>query len=630
MMQMMGFGGFGKKSRKTNVGAFYDKTLRNVQPTSTAKDEPIAEGPVRTSSSMAPAMNPAIVKAVPASDDEEDDSMKVGPPLPPGFAIPKLPSKPAVTAEKKKVATKVDDDDSDSSGDEEEEEDEHFIPCTHEIILNHGSKPITALAAEPSGNRFLSGGQDFDMKFWDFAGMDNSLQSFRQLTPCECHQMKSLKFSSTGENILVVAANSQAKVYDRDGYEVLECRKGDQYLNDMLRTRGHTTMLNDGCWHPAKKDEFLTCSNDGTVRAWSLEKEGKKCGLIRKCRDKAGRRTQPTCVCYGQVNGKMIVAGCNDGSIQLWDEKRKDRPNKVVRGAHMSGCAISSVEFSPDKVTFCTRGMDDTVKLWDVRNLKNDPIASACDLPNNFDVTNCTFSPNGKTLVTGVSTKKNEGKGKLMFMDSVNLEVISEIKVSDSSVIKAIWHERINQVFAATANGNIHVLYDVEKSVKGAKMCVVKRRKKINHTEVIVNHRIMTPYSLPLFREEPERSTKKQQEKDRRDHVKSHRPQPPLSTRGGAGGRLKAHGSTLASFVMRSIAKDKYDDSNPREAILRHADAAQSDPQWITHAYQDTQPETIFQTEDPDADEDPNSHIIVGSNKRPEEMDGPDSKRQKK
>ena len=52
----------------------------------------------------------------------------------------------------------------------------------------------------------------------------------------------------------------------------------------------------------------------------------------------------------------------------------------------MSGCAISSVEFSPDKVTFCTRGMDDTVKLWDVRNLKNDPIASACDLPNNFDV----------------------------------------------------------------------------------------------------------------------------------------------------------------------------------------------------------------------------------------------------
>ena len=53
----------------------------------------------------------------------------------------------------------------------------------------------------------------------------------------------------------------------------------------------------------------------------------------------------------------------------------------------------------------------------------------------------------------------------------------------------------------------------------------------------------------------------------------------------GAGGRLKAHGSTLASFVMKTIAKDKYDDTNPREAILRHAEAAKNDPKWVSHAY---------------------------------------------
>ena len=48
--------------------------------------------------------------------------------------------------------------------------------------------------------------------------------------------MINLQYSSTGENVLVVAANSQAKVYDRDGHEVLECVKGDQYLNDMYNT----------------------------------------------------------------------------------------------------------------------------------------------------------------------------------------------------------------------------------------------------------------------------------------------------------------------------------------------------------------------------------------------------------
>ena len=48
--------------------------------------------------------------------------------------------------------------------------------------------------------------------------------------------MINLQYSSTGENVLVVAANAQAKVYDRDGHEVLECVKGDQYLNDMYNT----------------------------------------------------------------------------------------------------------------------------------------------------------------------------------------------------------------------------------------------------------------------------------------------------------------------------------------------------------------------------------------------------------
>merc|ERR1712119_200467 len=100
--------------------------------------------------------------------------------------------------------------------------------------------------------------------------------------------------------------------------------------------------------------------------------------------------------------------------------------------------------------------------------------------------------------------------------------------------------------------------------------------------EMMVRRKVITPYSLPLYRED----------RERKDHVKSHRPQPPLASRGGAGGRIKAHGSTLASFVMKSIAKDKFDDSNPREAILRHADEAAAKPQYVSHAYKETQPHT--------------------------------------
>lgn len=53
----------------------------------------------------------------------------------------------------------------------------------------------------------------------------------------------------------------------------------------------------------------------------------------------------------------------------------------------------------------------------------------------------------------------------------------------------------------------------------------------------------------------------------------------------GRGGRVAAHGGTLSSFIVKNIALDKTDDSNPREAILRHAKAASEDPYWVAPAY---------------------------------------------
>lgn len=51
------------------------------------------------------------------------------------------------------------------------------------------------------------------------------------------HQIKSLQYSITGDVILVVSGNAQAKVLDRDGFNVMECVKGDQYIVDMANTK---------------------------------------------------------------------------------------------------------------------------------------------------------------------------------------------------------------------------------------------------------------------------------------------------------------------------------------------------------------------------------------------------------
>nr|XP_039262146.1 WD repeat-containing protein 70-like [Styela clava] len=573
MEEVMGFGGFGKKAKTFDLDALFEETRRNAQE--------------RSKKVLEERENPNEEKQDAQKEGSDDEF--IGPPIPSGIDS--------------QTTDNIEDDNSIQQGSSKAEghvdptddgENITVVPATHEITLTHGVKAVSALALDPAGARLVTGSYDFDVHLWDFAGMDNSLQSFRQFTPCECHQIKNIQYSSTGENVLIVAGNSQAKVYNRDGFEVLECIKGDQYLSDMYRTAGHNAMLNSGCWHPKVKSEFMTCSNDGTIRTWDVGSEGKKCKSVRKCKDKSGRRAIPTSCCYSR-DGKLLAAACNDGSIQLWDEKMKVHTSHILHGCHSHGTDTSSICFSYNQHSFCTRGGDDTVKMWDIRQFKR-PTAVAQNLENFFPMTDCVFSPNGKLVVTGISVRKGKGPGKLIFLDSDSLEILNEMEICDTSVVRCLWHPKLNQIMVGTGEGTAKVFYDPKRSVRGAKLCVVKRRQKTNHAEVFIRHKIITPYSLPMYREQRERSTKKQLEKARKDPVKSRKPQPPLSGP-GAGGRITAHGGTLSSYIMKNIAKNTADDSNPREAILRHAEAAVKNPKWVSHAYVDSQPTPIFEEE---------------------------------
>lgn len=87
--------------------------------------------------------------------------------------------------------------------------------------------------------------------------------------------------------------------------------------------------------------------------------------------------------------------------------------------------------------------------------------------------------------------------------------------------------------------------------------------------------------------------------KDRRDPIKSHRPELPLTGSTGAGGRLASHGSTLSSYIVKNIALQKVSavKEDPREALLKYAKVASEDPYWVSPAYKQTQPKQIFQSE---------------------------------
>ncbi|XP_053979244.1 gastrulation defective protein 1 homolog [Hylaeus anthracinus] len=589
LKQVMGITGFGKKAKAFDVQEMLEnitKTINSNKAAAVGKETKSLE-----------VIDNLLEDESESSDDngnqdntDNDDEDLIGPPIPTNHET----SEDAGKTSKSTNNDDSDEDDEESDTDETELKDK--IPCSHEVTMTHGTKAVTAIAADPSGARLASGSIDYDVCFWDFAGMDSSMRSFRTLQPCENHPIKCLQYSMTGDVILVISGSAQAKVLDRDGFEKCETVKGDQYITDMARTKGHTAGLNSGCWHPFTKEEYLTCSQDSTCRIWILYRPRGHKHLI-KCRAQNGVKTIPTTCGYSR-EGNVVACGCIDGSIQMWDHRKNFvNPSLIQRNAHSQGAEISSLSFSYLGQMLATRSCDDTLKLWDLRAFKS-PIFEAKDLYSRYDTTDCMFNPDDSILITGESLNKGQTTGRVLFYDTKTFDVVNEISVTNSHVIKTLWHPKLNQIFVGCGNGIVKVYYDSKKSLRGAKLCVVKSHLKQKHIEVMSTQQIITPHALPLFRQDRPKSVRKQLEKDRLDPVKSRRPDLPITS--GQGGRVASSGGTLSSYVIRNLGLSKRieDDQDPREAILKFAKVAEENPYWIAPAYKKTQPQTIFQTDE--------------------------------
>jgi len=142
------------------------------------------------------------------------------------------------------------------------------------------------------------------------------------------------------------------------------------------------------------------------VRVWNVN-EPTKTFLVGKCRSKRGQRIAVTSCAFNR-DGKRIVCGCIDGSIQIFNLSEKIiRPYKQLYGAHEPDHFITAVAFAHDGFRLVTRSTDSTMKDWDIRTFKT-PEHTLTNLPCFYETTDCVYSPDERWIVTGTSSSEKE------------------------------------------------------------------------------------------------------------------------------------------------------------------------------------------------------------------------------
>ncbi|KAI9646336.1 hypothetical protein NHQ30_005780 [Ciborinia camelliae] len=518
-----------------------------------------------------------------------------------------------------------DDDDEDSDTDGGSDDDDEF-PTSHELVLKTHDRAVTTTTLDPSGSRLITGSNDCTLKFHDFASMTpTTLRSFKSVDPnysktsanSETHPINHVEFNPhAGGTFLCISAHPQAKLMNRDGDIIGEFVKGDMYLRDMNNTKGHISEITTGTWSPMDKNICVTAGTDSTLRIWDVNvRRCQKEVIVHKSKASGSAgRTRMTAVVWGspaQGGNNLLVSAALDGSLVMWGGNGPyARPTAEIRDAHTPDTWTGGIDISPDGRMVVTRGGDNLIKLWDTRKFKT-PIVTVSHPSTSdvYSVTNIKYSPNGSNIITGSAS------GHLHILNSGNLKPDLVTPVTPGSpLITVQWHPKLNQIVTGSANSEVHVLYNPNTSVRGA-VDVMSRAPKKRHVDddpnfttdqstgmsgdsIVTPGGLMSNTSATSFsaRHPTLGLTASGRSRDPR------RPNLPLVT-------PFAKSQPDEKHINESITLSSMRDEDPREALLKYAELAKTDP-LFTNAWKNTQPTTQYAELSDEEDEGPDKKKV--------------------
>ena len=475
----------------------------------------------------------------------------------------------------------------------------NLLPLSHCVSIPHTiNKSLTSLDIDHSCNLLATSSFDGTLKIFDF----NSLT--RNPIPIHTidlgnegeYPISKISFSCTGGFILVCSNDCQAKILNRNGGVEITCIKGDNYLIDINNTHGHTYPLTDGKFHPNLKNIFITSSRDGTVRLWDVYSNihGFDSDIVNKSifKIKTERNKKfPVSSCNFNFDGKLIISGVDDGSIQIFSENKTRSPEIHIKNAHEKNSQICSVLFNNNNNNnFYSRCEDSTMKIWDIRKYEK-PIHIFEDLNCINTKIGIGLSNNNKIIFTGTSVMKNKNYSEIKFYDiENNYDLIENISFNMFSITDVLWQEKLNQIFIGSNDGYVRCFFDFDLSKNGVIQSVYKKNKIKEDEKVQYKMPIITPLKLPLF-EEKNFNRKTYLEKiyginENNNKFNLNKIEEGVESRQNIATSMTRH-------IMHNINKTIYNVEDSQKMLLKFKDK-KNEGIWVDKAYKNTQPENVI------------------------------------
>ncbi|KAK6914476.1 WD40 repeat [Dillenia turbinata] len=187
----------------------------------------------------------------------------------------------------------------------------------------------------------------------------------------------------------------------------------------------HSSFVNSCC--PSRRGPPLVVSgsDDGTAKLWDMRQRG----AIQTYPDKY----QITAVAFSDASDKIFTGGI-DNDVKVWDLRR----NEVTMTLQGHQDMITGMQLSPDGSYLLTNGMDCKLCIWDMRPYapQNRCVKILEGHQHNFEknLLKCSWSPDGSKVTAGSSDRM------VYIWDTTSRRILYKLPGHTGSVNESVFH----------------------------------------------------------------------------------------------------------------------------------------------------------------------------------------------